>query len=177
MAMRRLMLLRHAKSDWSEPGQRDHERDLAPRGRKAAPEIGKYMARHGLLPDCAIVSTARRTRETWKLVGKTLSSDPPAAFDDRIYEASPGDILSVIQDAPHDAANLLVIGHNPGLQALALTLIGSGDVKTRALLAEKFPTAGLAVIDFPLDDWSRLRPGAGRLERFVTPRALMAAAD
>jgi phosphohistidine phosphatase len=177
MAMRRLMLLRHAKSDWSEPGQRDHERDLAPRGREAAPRMGKFMARHGLLPDRAIVSTARRTRETWKLVGKALSDDTPASFDDRIYEASPDAILAVIQDSPRNAASLLVVGHNPGLHALAMTLIGSGDVETRGLLAEKFPTTGLAVIDFPLDDWRKLHPGAGRLERFVTPRGLTAATD
>jgi phosphohistidine phosphatase len=177
MAMRRLMLLRHAKSEWSQPGKRDHERELAPRGRKVAPRIGKFMLRQGLLPNCALVSTAQRTRETWALVRNALDNDPFTYFDERIYEASPGDILIAIRETPPAAEKLLVVGHNPGLQALAMALIGSGDVESRARLAEKFPTAGLAVIDFPIDDWSELTLGTGRLALFVSPRMLAEAAD
>ena len=176
MTMRRLMLLRHAKSDWSEPGQRDHERALSQRGRKAAPRMGKYMIQRGLVPDSAIVSGARRTRETWELMREKLG-DPPVRFEERIYEASPIAILDVIQETPRAAKAVLVVGHNPGLQTLAMSLIGSGDIETRARLADKFPTAGLAVIDFPRNDWAKLHPGAGRLELFVTPRALETAAD
>jgi phosphohistidine phosphatase len=177
MAMRRLMLLRHAKSDWSQPGKHDHERELAPRGRKAALRMGEFMAREGLLPDCALVSTAQRTRETWALVRDALDNDPFTYFDERIYEASPGDILLAIRETPAATEKLLVVGHNPGLQALAIALIGSGDIESRARLAEKFPTAGLAVIDFPRDDWSELAPGTGRLALFVSPRMLAEAAD
>jgi phosphohistidine phosphatase len=175
--MRRLMLLRHAKSDWSMPGQRDHDRPLAPRGRKAAPLIGRYMAEQAMIPDHAIVSTATRTRETWRLLAEMFPTTPPADFEDRIYEASPRDILATIAQAPASAQSLLVVGHNPGFHETANLLVDSGDKGMRQSLSEKFPTAALAVIDFDIDDWAAIRPGGGRLKRFVTPRAVGAAND
>lgn len=170
--MRRLMLLRHAKSDWSQAGQRDHERGLSARGQAAAPRIGAHLAERALIPDCVLVSTARRTRNTWKLVADALPACPKIQFDERIYEAEPEDILEVIRDTPASCQSLLVVGHNPGLQDLALLLIKHGHQDDLGRLTEKFPTAGLAVIDIPIDDWARLRPGIGRLDSFVTPRAL-----
>jgi phosphohistidine phosphatase len=175
--MRRLMLLRHAKSDWSLPGQADHDRDLAARGRKAAPLVGRYMAEHAIIPDHAIVSTATRTRETWRLVADMFPRKPPADFEDRIYEASPRDILAAIAGAPASARSLLVVGHNPGFHEIANLLVASGDKRMRATLQDKFPTAALAVIDLDIDDWAAIRPGSGRLESFVTPRALGGAND
>lgn len=173
--MRRLMLLRHAKSDWSQPGQPDHARELAPRGLKDAPMVGRYMADHALIPDHAIVSTATRTRETWRLVADAFARKSPVTFKDSIYEASPRSILAAIAEAPASARSVLVIGHNPGFQETANLLVGSGDQRGRDKLREKFPTAALAVIDFAGDDWSAVQPGAGRLESFVTPRAIAAA--
>jgi len=170
--MRRLMLLRHAKSDWSAPGRPDRERVLSPRGESAAPLLGRYLAEQGLVPQHAIVSVAERTRQTWQRLGKAVTGPPSVTFDDRIYEASPLDILTAIADIPAAVESLLVVGHNPGLQSLALALAGSGSGKARRTLAEKFPTAGLAVIDFDLPDWKSLEPGSGRLERFITPRAI-----
>jgi phosphohistidine phosphatase len=175
--MRRLMLLRHAKSDWSQPGQADHDRTLNPRGRKAAPLMGRYMAEHGMIPDHAIVSTAARTRETWRLVADMFPRKPPAHFEDRIYEASPRDILAAIADAPASAQSLIVVGHNPGFHETANLLVDSGDRRLRRRLSEKFPTAALAVIDLDIDDWTAIRPGSGRIERFVTPRAIEGASD
>jgi phosphohistidine phosphatase len=175
--MRRLMLLRHAKSDWSLPGQADHDRDLAARGRKAAPLVGRYMAEHAIIPDHVIVSTATRTRETWRLVADTFPRKPPADFEDRIYEASPRDILAAIADAPASARSLLVVGHNPGFHETANLLVGSGDKRMRATLLDKFPTAALAVIDLDIPDWAAIRPGSGQLESFVTPRALGGPSD
>jgi phosphohistidine phosphatase len=175
--MRRLLLLRHAKSDWSLPGQADHDRDLAARGRKAAPLVGRYMAEHAIIPDHAIVSTATRTRETWRLVADMFPRKPPADFEDRIYEASPRDILAAIAGAPASARSLLVVGHNPGFHEIANLLVASGDKRMRATLQDKFPTAALAVIDLDIDDWAAIRPGSGRLESFVTPRALGGAND
>jgi phosphohistidine phosphatase len=170
--MRRLMLLRHTKSDWSLPGQSDHDRDLAPRGRKAAPLMGRYMAEHGMIPDHAIVSTAKRTRETWRLVAGMLPQIPPVDFEDRIYEASPRDILAAIADAPASARSLLVVGHNPGFQDTANLLVETGNQRPCHGDDEKFPTGALAVIEFDIDDWAAIRPGIGRLENFVTPRAI-----
>lgn len=170
--MRRLMLLRHAKSDWSAPGRPDRERVLSPRGKRAAPLMGRYLAEQGLIPQHAIVSVAERTRQTWQLLGKTVTETPSAKFDDRIYEAAPIDILAAIADAPAEAETVLVVGHNPGLQSLALMLAGEGSGKARGALAEKFPTAGLAVLEFDIPGWKQLLPGSGRLERFITPRAI-----
>jgi phosphohistidine phosphatase len=94
---------------------------------------------------------------------------------ERLYNATPHDILAVIKDTPASVHILLVIGHNPGLHELAVMLIASGGVEAREQLREKFPTSGLAIIDFPIDDWGRLHPQSGRLERFVSPKSLEAA--
>jgi phosphohistidine phosphatase len=175
--MRRLILLRHAKSDWATPGAPDHARALAPRGRTTAPRIGAYMAHHALLPDLVVCSTAARARQTWDLVAAELPGDIPVTYDRRIYETAAEDILEVVRHARADVHVLLLVGHNPGLRDLAELLIASGDLEARQRLLEKLPTAGLAVIDFPVDDWRKLHPQAGRLDRFVTPRTLETATD
>jgi phosphohistidine phosphatase len=169
--------LRHAKSDWSVGGQRDQDRALAARGREAAPLIGAYMARHGLKPDKALVSSARRARETWDLVAPAFGKSLDVSFDPRLYEANPKALLIPLREAGSTAHSLLVVGHNPGIQELASLLMASGDIDARQRLLEKFPTAALAVIDFPIDTWSALAPHSGRLDRFVTPRALDADTD
>lgn len=175
--MRRLMLLRHAKSELAIAGQRDHERGLAARGREAAPMVGAYMAQHGLVPDKALVSTARRARETWDLVAAAFAKKPAVAYEERIYEAGPKAILGALRQTNDAVHALLVVGHNPGLQELCKLLVASGDIEARQRLFEKYPTAGLAVIDFPIDKWSELHPHGGRLDRFVTPRALESIPD
>ncbi len=172
------MLLRHAKSDWSAAGQPDHARPLAARGRKTAPAIGRYMAREGLIPAAVRVSNARRTRETWELVRAALGpAAPDAVYDPRIYDASPATLLGVIWEAGADAHPLLLVGHNPGLHELARRLTADARGNPNLALAAKFPTAALAVIDFPLERWSDVGAGRGRLERFVTPRSLKPGAD
>ncbi len=172
----RLMLLRHAKSEKGEPGMPDHERTLAARGRADAPRIGAYMARHGLVPDRVVVSTARRTRETWDGLASAWAAPPPVAHEARIYESGSEAILAVIKETASEVGSLLVIGHNPGLHDVARHLIASGDVEARERLNEGLPTAGLTVIDFAGEDWRRLHAHGGRLERFVTPRLLATAA-
>jgi phosphohistidine phosphatase len=176
-AMRRLILLRHAKSDWTGMGVKDRDRALASRGRDSAPKIGAYMAHHALVPDLVLVSPATRARDTWELVAEVLPKAPPAAFEERIYETGPKAIFEVIKATKPEVHVLLVVGHNPGLRDLAEFLIASGDIDARQRLLEKFPTAALAVIDFPVDDWARLHPKSGRLDRFVAPRQLDMATD
>jgi phosphohistidine phosphatase len=175
--MRRLLLLRHAKSSWSEPGASDHDRPLNRRGQEAAPRIGAYLARHGLIPDRILCSTARRARETWELVAAEAPAAPPATFSEKIYNASPRALVDVFRRADPRAASLLVVGHNPGLQEAATALIASGDLEDRERLREKLPTGGLVVIDFAIADWTKLHSRSGRLERFVVPRMLEAATD
>lgn len=174
--MRRLMLLRHAKTERPEPGERDRDRKLTKRGRNDAPVIGAYMARHGLVPELAVVSPARRAQETWDLIGPAFSKQPRVVNDERIYDASPKELVALISET-RAARSLLIVGHNPGLHDLAVRLIASGDVETREKISESLPTSGLVVIDLPFDDWSKLHANGGRLERFVSPRLLAAATD
>ena len=174
--MRRLLLLRHAKTERASPGERDRDRKLAERGRLDAPIIGAYLARHRLVPDLVVVSPAVRTLETWELVAAALSKTPRLIKDDRIYNAGIDMLLELIRETG-DVPALLVVGHNPGMHDLARQLIGSGDVEARESLNEKLPTSGLVVIDLAFDDWSMLHDNAGRLERFVSPRLIDADSD
>lgn len=174
--MRRLLLLRHAKTERPEPGTRDRDRKLTKRGRNDAPVVGAYMARHGLVPDLALVSPVTRAEQTWTLVAAAFAKAPRLVKDERIYNASAEKLLGIIRET-RDAHVLLVIGHNPGLHDLAVRLIASGEVEARERVTEKLPTSGLVVIDLPIDDWSRLHPNAGRLERFVSPRLIAATTD
>jgi phosphohistidine phosphatase len=175
--MRRLLLLRHAKSSWSEPGARDHDRPLNRRGQEAAPRVGAYLARHGLIPDRVLCSTARRARETWELVAAEAAAAPPPAFTERLYDATSRALVDVFRNLEAEAKSVLVVGHNPGLQEAATALIAAGDLEDRERLREKLPTGGLVVIDFAIEDWSKLHPRSGRLERFVVPRMLEATTD
>jgi phosphohistidine phosphatase len=175
--MRRLLLLRHAKAERSRPGERDHDRRLAERGRSDAPKLGAYMAKHGYLPDCVVVSTSARTRETWSLAAEALPGKPKVVFEERVYESTPRALLQVIRETGPRIHTLLMIGHNPSIQELAVQLIATGDVETRQRLQEGFPTSGLAIIEFALDRWDRVHAQAGRLEHFITPRSIAAATD
>ena len=174
--MRRLMLLRHAKTERPEPGQRDRDRVLTKRGRADAPLIGAYMAHHGLTPDLVLVSPAKRTQETWALLAEAFDKAPRTIDEERLYNADPEALIDVV-GATRGAHSLLVVGHNPSLHDVAMQLAMSGDAAARRRLAEKLPTSGLVVIDLPFDDWSRLKRHAGRLERFVTPKLITGAAD
>lgn len=169
--MHRLMLLRHAKSDWPD-GVDDHDRPLAKRGQRASPTMGAYMAKEGLLPDCAIVSTARRARKTWELVRAELVHNVIQQDEPRLYDASPATILEIVRQASPDAHVLLLIGHNPGFHELALKLVGNGRQSDISRLQRKFPTAGLVVIDFDIEYWRDVYEGLGELVRFETPKSI-----
>jgi len=173
----RLLLLRHAKAEKAEEGQSDRDRPLNTRGCKDAASIGAYMTHHGLQPDRALVSDSRRTRETWERLVTVLTASPPVSHNAALYHAAPEAILEVIRTGGRSARSLLVVGHNPGLHDAARLLIASGDVTARERLNEGLPTSGLLVIDFAGAAWKSLHPRSGRLERFITPRSLRAAAD
>jgi phosphohistidine phosphatase len=179
------MLLRHAKSDWAQSGMPDTTRPLNARGEAAARLMGGYMARHALVPGRVLCSPSQRTRETLTGLAAQWPAGVEIVFEERLYAAAAPVILAVIQaqhdgahDDRHDAApTLLVIGHNPGLHEAAELLIAAGDVGLRERLREKFPTAALAVIDFAVDRWDRVRDRCGRLDRYVTPRSIAAATN
>ena len=124
----RLMLLRHAKAEKGGPGTSDRDRPLNPRGYKDAPRIGAYMAHHALRPDRAVVSDARRTRETWEGVASALPQAPAATFEDALYNADPETIVELARESPNATPCVLMVGHNPGLHYAARLLIAAGDV-------------------------------------------------
>jgi phosphohistidine phosphatase len=148
--MRRLMLLRHAKTERAGPGERDRDRKLMKRGRSDAPVIGTYMAHHNLVPDLALVSPATRAQETWALVAPSFAKSPKMTVEDRIYNAGTGQLVDLIRE-PRTAKSLLLVGHNPGFHELAVQMVASGDVSLRGHLNEGLPTSGLVVNDLPND--------------------------
>ena len=169
--MRRLLLLRHAKSDWPG-GIDDHLRPLSKRGREASRWMGRYMADERLRPELAVVSTARRAQETWELARPAFVERISQRDEPRIYEASASTILRIIKETGAGARTLLLVGHNPGLQDLALELVGKASGSELAQLGKKYPTAGLVVIDFDVDGWGEVSAGLGQLERFIAPKSL-----
>lgn len=169
--MKRLLLLRHAKSAWPE-GMDDHDRPLGDRGRRDAPRMGAYLASAGFMPDFTMVSSARRTQETWALVEPALGRPCPSGTVPSIYEAEPSAILAAIRTAPEDCETLLVIGHNPGFEQVAALLAPDGEADALGRLQAKYPTSGLAVITFDIARFADVAPGLGRLEAFVSPKTL-----
>lgn len=169
--MLRLLILRHAKSDWPS-GYSDFDRPLAARGKIAAPMMGRYLKDEGLIPDLAIVSSAQRTVETWELVHPMLGETVPHRFEKRIYEAPYEHLVEVIKAVPDAVRTLLLVGHNPGSEELAEVMIGFGDRFAAQRMYKKYPTAGLCVLDFDMAHWSEIAERSARLDRFVTPASL-----
>lgn len=163
--MFRLILLRHAIS--SRPsGVQDFDRPLSSDGRIQASQMQALIEDQNLIPDLTIVSTSRRTQETFELAIKPLGT--AVKFESRLYEASLETILNIIKALEPQKRTVLLVGHNPGLADLATTLIGYGDRYAFARLKQDFPPCGLAVIDFTFEGWAALETKQGRLDRFLT---------
>jgi phosphohistidine phosphatase len=175
--MKLLYLLRHAKSSWDDPDIDDFDRPLNKRGRKSAKAMAAYFREAGIAPATVLCSSSKRTRETLKYLAPALS-DAPVLFDRRVYEASYQTLLICLADLPADVDSVLLIGHNPGLERLALYLMsdhGHGPGATR--LQDKYPTGSLAVLSVPSNRWDDLRVGSARLDDFIRPADLDAEAD
>jgi phosphohistidine phosphatase len=174
-AARQLLLLRHAKSAW--PDVADHERPLAGRGRHDAPLAGRWLRAAGRVPDCVVCSTARRARETWQLAAAELDASPPASFDQRVYGAAADELLDLARETAPAARRLLIVGHDPAMQQLTLTLASARTDDADALdrVRDKFPTGAIAVLEFT-GTWQQLGPARARLINFVIPRDLRAGA-
>jgi phosphohistidine phosphatase len=179
--MRRLMLLRHAKTENDAPSGRDQDRRLDKRGRHDAAEIGGWIGRHPPFPDLVLVSHAIRAHQTWEIAWeamKELAPEPVVELLPDLYGADPAQLLQVVRDASaSDPARLMLVGHNPGMHELALALAGRGDAAGRRALADNLPTSGLAVFDFDIDDWTEVAFRRGRLAAFVSPKLLKQASD
>ena len=167
-----LSLLRHAKSSWANPGQQDFDRPLNERGLDAAPRMGAFMAGHGITPDLVLCSPSARTRQTLDLMLPYFSAKPTVLYEDAIYLGAPSILLKRVRKLPADVQHAMIVAHDPGLHRLAMELPGSGDPDMLQTLAQKFPTAALAVIVFEARSWSKVKPGAGRLKLFMTPKRL-----
>jgi phosphohistidine phosphatase len=171
----RLLLLRHAKSDWNKDID-DHDRPLSPRGRKAAPAIALHMRRKEYLPQAVLCSTAERTRETLDLLLAAWTRKPAVRYQRELYLAECPALLASLKKAPARASPLLLVGHNPGMEQLAVALAaqpkGAAERTRLQSLAQKFPTAALAVLDFEIASWRFLKPGTGQLVDFVRPKDL-----
>jgi phosphohistidine phosphatase len=168
--MRRLILMRHAKAHRDDPAG-DRARALTELGRADAQRAGAWLAEERLEPDLALVSDARRTRETMERLLPALARPPHLRVDPKLYLAEPAALLRAIRTAPAEARTVLLVAHNPGVAELALALTGAGDAQTVARLAHSFPTGSMAVLAFD-EEWGRMREAAARLECFVAARDL-----
>ena len=169
MTERRLYLLRHAKSSWNVHGLADHDRPLAPRGRRAAKAIGGHIREHGIEPDLILCSTAARARETLERIEPPLD-ERGVRIETGLYGADAGMLLGRLQEIPAAVGSVMVIGHNPGLEQLALALVRPGPA-VRALEV-KFPTGALATLAFQGSGWDVLGRGTAELIDFIRPRDL-----
>ena len=169
--MLKLSIFRHAKSSWDDPSLDDFDRPLGPRGLKAAPRMGRFMQERDVCPELVLCSPAKRTRETLALVAEMLGH-PRADYPAELYLGEPEALLDAIRRTQAGVSHLMLIGHNPGLQSLALELQGPGNGEGSKTLPSKFPTGGLAVMTFAVERWTEIERGKGRLELFMTPKRL-----
>ena len=183
--MRRLMLLRHAKTEHDAPSGQDQDRRLDDRGRLDAAAVGSWIGRHLPVPELVLVSTAVRAKQTWEIVGQAMQDatravTPPPQVEslDELYGAEPTQLLQLIRMAEAaDPRQLMVVGHNPGMHELALALTGSGDAAAKKALEDNLPTTGLAILDFAIEDWNEVAFRRGTLVRFTSPKLLKQTSD
>jgi phosphohistidine phosphatase len=165
-----LYLLRHAKSSWDDVDLDDRDRPLAPRGQRAARRIAAHIRREHIAPAMILCSSARRARETLELIESALPADAEKLVEDKLYYADAEDLLGRLHQVPAAVPALMLIGHNPSLQELALALSARGELRDR--LHDDFPTGALATLDIGRSSWERLRPGHADLVGYAVPRDL-----
>jgi phosphohistidine phosphatase len=169
---KRLILLRHAKSAWDNPSIADFERPLSNRGRKAAPLVGAYLARRGMVPGLGLSSSAKRAAETLDLASAGWQTKPTIRKLKSLYLAMPREMLRRVQALGREPDCVMLVGHNPGIADLAAWLCSHGKTDQRASLARKFPTGAIAVIEFDVEDWADVDAETGRLVDFATPKQM-----
>jgi len=170
---RTVILLRHAKAAPAESTPIDRDRPLIERGIRDCVTIGAFLRKKGLNPEVILCSSAKRTQETLRLVAGAASWNGHAnrQISDDLYLASADDLITAVQHQPATARSVMIVAHSPGIEEAAMRLAAEDDTPERQALLDKFPTCGLAVLEFD-DDWSKADRGLFKLERFVTPRML-----
>jgi phosphohistidine phosphatase len=167
--VKRLLLLRHAKSCWDDPSLEDHERPLAPRGHRACKVIAEHLRSEGLSPELVLCSWSRRTRETLDAIAPSFAGPVDVRLERGLYESTASEILDRLRRVNDDVASVMVIGHHPAIQDLALILSRGGPIADQ--VERKFPTAALATLTFE-GEWRDLVPGGAELVAFVKPKEL-----
>lgn len=183
--MLRLWLLRHAKSAWDDRELDDFARPLSPRGRKACKTLARHMSERAICPDLVLCSPAKRARQTWERIEKRLACETPpkvpgelrTRFEPQLYLADAETLLLMVRAAPTWVRDLLLVGHNPGLEDFAAELAGSGARDALDRLRGKYPTGGMAELTFSTKSWSQVSAGSARLASFVTPAGLRDSED
>jgi len=165
-----LLLLRHAKSSWSDPGLPDEDRPLAPRGERAADRMRDYIAAEGVEPQLVLCSSALRARQTLARVLPALGTELEIHIEPALYTFEADELLHRLGRISSDVTSVLLVGHNPAMQGLVARVADRGDALTDAL--RKYPTAGLAEITFGNGSWDSLAKRPGELVRFIVPRDL-----
>jgi phosphohistidine phosphatase len=169
--LKTLYLLRHAKSSWDDERLADHDRPLAPRGQQDARHMASHMRRAKVRPQLVLCSSAARALQTYEAISSAMGPSVPGLVEDELYGASDSDLRVRIHEVPETVDALLLIGHNPGLQDLALGIAGDGDDQALARLGDKFPTCALATLDIPTS-WGALGPGHAIFRSLVVPAEL-----
>lgn len=171
--MKRLTILRHAKSNWGDASLDDFNRPLNARGWKAARRMGKELKHRNFTFDFAIASPAARVRETIDgLIDSYGEPRFPIRFEPRVYAASVETLVELVHELPPDADNVLIVGHNPGLERLVTSLTHDDGKGLRDRIAGKFPTAALAVIELQVSEWLEVEPGGGTVVELILPKEL-----
>lgn len=168
--MRLLYLLRHAKSSWGDPGLEDRDRPLNSRGRRAARLVAEHLRAEGVSPELVLCSASLRTRQTLAAILPTLEGELEARIEVALYSAGAEELVERLRTVPASTSSVLVIGHNPGLHELALSLAGTGRDLER--LREHFPTGALATLAVPEPGWAELAEGDAELTGYAVPREL-----
>lgn len=164
----RLLLLRHAKSDAPYGPISDAQRPLSAKGRKGADLVADYLITAGFDPDLVLCSSALRTRQTVEQIARALPASIPVLIEDRLYLAEPNDLLARLREIDEGVPTVLMVGHNPGIQALAVGLLAPAERHR----IPTFPASALAVLDLTVPRWAELGAATARLVDYVTPRSL-----
>lgn len=172
--MKTVLILRHAKSDWSHEGLADFDRPLAPRGKKDAPLMGNVLLDFDCVPERIISSPAERARQTSQLVAKACGYNDEIEWAPSFYGGGSEDLISVLQRVAEPVERVLLVGHNPTLEETIADLLVGPEASWDEILSLKLPTAGLVCLDFPITGWRNLTPGDAVLRWFLIPRLVKA---
>jgi phosphohistidine phosphatase len=170
--MKKLFLLRHAKSSWDDPAIDDFDRPLAPRGKCATKRLAQHIAAQPYHFDLVLCSAARRAKETWDRIARELAGDTPVRHLRELYLTGEDGFVTALRGLDDDVAAVVLVAHNPDIAGFADWLCRDGDGEALRLLGAKYPTGGFAEITLDCARWADLDAGRGYLESFVAPRSL-----